>query len=78
MAMQSTSVDVVSVKPAAEAEPVGHANMVCVSPGSAATVSGAAEAEFESTGIRAAITVIAVMTPNRRLKWENIFLSIGC
>ena len=78
--MQSTSVDVVSVNPAAgvEAE-AGHAESAVTSVADTAVsaVVGAAEAtDTESAGTSADITAIAVNTPRRFLKLENIVSSI--
>jgi pyruvate/2-oxoacid:ferredoxin oxidoreductase alpha subunit len=76
--MQSTSVDVVSVKPADAmlADP-GHAEYVDEDAGAAAVVSGAAVAGDDAiTGTSAAITAIAERTPIRRFKWEIIISSI--
>ncbi len=72
--MQSTSVDVVSEKPEAGAEPVGQAEYVAAFAGLTGERAGAAEAVDEaSTGTRAAITAIAERTPTRRFIVENIF-----
>ena len=71
--IQSTSVDVVSVKPAAGAEPVGHAPTCEVEAGATGINATAAVALDEaSTGTRAAIKATAETTPTRRLILENI------
>jgi hypothetical protein len=75
--MQSTSVDVVSVKPAAGAEVPGQALYSAALAGATGVVATAAEAgDTESAGTSAAITAIAVSTPKRFLKLENIVSSM--
>jgi hypothetical protein len=72
--MQSTSVDVVSVKPAAAAEPEGHALYVAGSvTARVSDVDGAADAgELVRAGTPAVITAIAAKTPIRRFRLERI------
>ena len=73
--MQSTSVDVVSVNPAAAIDAfVGQADSDVVSPAAVAVVAGAAETvDTANVGTSAANTATAVRTPIRRLRWENMF-----
>tara|TARA_B100001146_G_scaffold88907_1_gene78842 strand:+ start:16 stop:249 length:234 start_codon:yes stop_codon:yes gene_type:complete len=76
--MQSTSVDVVSVKPAdAMLADAGHVEYVDELAGAAAVVNGAAETGDEArAGTSAAIRAIAERTPIRRFRWEIIISSI--